>query len=173
MTDAPMTIHRIGANDAKLLENLLQLYIHDLSEIFDVAIGADGRYAYDRLPRYWSDPLNHYAFLIRCNGAVAGFAMVTRGSPATDRTDDLDLAEFFVLRTHRRTSVGRRAAQLLWRELTGRWVVRVSELNRNALPFWERVVQDFTAGDFLRSEYRGKTSGFRVFIFDSRKPRSV
>lgn len=173
MTSAEITIERAGADDTKLLENLLQLYIHDLSEIFAVKMGGDGRYAYEKLPLFLSDTETHRAFLIRCGGEIAGFAMVARGSPATDRADDLDLAEFFILRAYRRTNVGRRAAQLLWTELNGRWVVRVSEANRNALPFWEKVVEQFTCGAFARSEFHGKTSMFRVFTFDSRSFRSA
>ena len=43
--------------DAGLLANLLELYVHDLSEVFPrIEIGADGRFGYDPLPLYWSEP---------------------------------------------------------------------------------------------------------------------
>ena len=42
--------------DAVLLSNLLELYIHDLSETFPVELGADGRFGYEKLPLYWSEP---------------------------------------------------------------------------------------------------------------------
>ena len=65
-------------------------------------------------------------YLIRVRGRVAGFALVTRGSPATADPLDLDLAEFFVLRSYRRSGVGRRAAVLLWNSLPAHWIVRVA-----------------------------------------------
>jgi predicted acetyltransferase len=113
--------------DAELLSNLLELYVHDLSEAFAVDIGADGRFGYDKLPLYWAEPERRFAFLIRRGGRIAGFALVMRGSPASDDPDVLDVAEFFVLRRYRRAAVGRQAACLLWDRMPGgsphRWRV--------------------------------------------------
>ena len=39
-----------------VLTNLLELYVHDMSEFLPIEIGAEGRFGYDRLPRYWSEP---------------------------------------------------------------------------------------------------------------------
>jgi predicted acetyltransferase len=89
-------------------------------------------------------------------GEIAGFALVTRGSPATFDPTDLDLAEFFVLRGYRRSGVGRRAAGRLWDAVRGNWVVRVSDANGAGLHFWRDVVREY-AGDHyvetLRSEH--------------------
>src|SRR4051812_18727081 len=96
-------------HDAPLLANLLELYIHDLSAAFPhIELGADGRFAYPKLPLYWSEPERRFPFLIRCGAGVAGLALVTRGSPATEDPDVFDIAEFFVIRGHRRSGVGRR-----------------------------------------------------------------
>ena len=44
-------------SDALLLFNLLELYIHDLSDVFPhIELGPDGRFGYERLPLYWSEP---------------------------------------------------------------------------------------------------------------------
>jgi predicted acetyltransferase len=154
--------------DARVLANLLELYIHDLSEVFpDVELGADGRFGYSRLPLYWSQPKRRFPFLIKRDARVVGFILATRGSPAMDDPSVFDIAEFFVIRRYRRSGVGRRAAVLLWRGLPGRWTVRVSEANQGALPFWTRVVAEFTDGaanEFTRS---GSPHGWRVFSFES------
>ena len=52
--------------DTVALSNLLELYIHDLSEIFPLEVGHDGRYGYGKLPLYWSEPDPRFPFLIRC-----------------------------------------------------------------------------------------------------------
>lgn len=71
--------------EQRLLANLLQLYVHDLSEIFTgVQLGADGLFGYPRLASYWSEPQTHFPFLIRSFGKVAGFALAQRGSPMSD-----------------------------------------------------------------------------------------
>jgi len=156
------------ANDAALLSNLLELYIHDMSEVFpSIELGPDGRFGYDRLPLYWSEPERRFAFLIRCDARVAGFVLVMRGSPATEDPSVLDVAEFFVLRRYRRSGVGRRAAFLLWDRLPGRWIVRVSEGNRGALSFWRGIIAEYTRGAAAEVTRPGTPNDWRVFSFDS------
>jgi predicted acetyltransferase len=165
ITSEEVTLQIATTGDATLLSNLLELYQYDLSEIFPIKIGADGRFGYEKLPLYWSEPDANFAYVIRSRAEVAGFALVTRGSPATDDPDDFDLAEFFVLRSYRRSGVGRRAAFLLWDRHRGQWVVRVSQMNLGALPFWEGAIREYTGGLFCEKEYRGKSNMFRVLSF--------
>ena len=168
MIPAPeIDLETATAGDRSLLSNLLELYIHDLSDIFSIKIGGDGRFGYDKLPLYWSAPDTHFAYLIRWNAEVAGFALVTRGSPASEDPDDLDVAEFFVLRAYRRGGIGRRAAFLLWDRRPGRWVVRVSEMNRPGLSFWENAIREYTHGAYTEKRHPGKSHMFRVFSFAS------
>jgi predicted acetyltransferase len=154
--------------DATLLSNLLELYVHDLSAAFpNVELGPDGRYGYRDLALYWSEPERRFPFLIRCDGRVAGFALARRGSPASDDPDVFDVAEFFVLRRYRRSGVGRRAAILLWNRLPGRWLVRVSEGNLGALPFWAGVITELTRGAATEFKRPGHPYAWRVFSFAS------
>lgn len=154
--------------DAALLGNLLELYLHDLSEAFPtIELGADGRFGYDKLPLYWSEPEHRFPFLIRYGTRVVGFVLVTRGSPASDDPDVFDVAEFFVTRRHRRSGVGRRAAFLVWDRLPGRWIVRVSEGNRGALRFWAGVIAEYTRGAATEFKRSGTPNAWRVFSFDS------
>ena len=161
------------ANEAEsaLLANLLELYIHDLSEAFaTVRIGADGRFGYPRLSCYWSEPERRFPFLIRDAEKVLGFALAQRGSPMSEDPEVFDVAEFFVLRGERRSGVGARAAALLWDRLPGRWIVRVAEANRGGLPFWTRVIGDY-AGDAATQTLRVvDPHRWHVFAFDTRPP---
>jgi len=155
-----------------LLENLLELYIHDLSEIFSVELGPDGRFGYDKLPLYWTDPVGRHVFLIKYGSRVAGFAMATRGSPASKSQTDLDVAEFFVLRAFRRLGVGRQAAFRLWDAIQGRWVVRVVETNETGVNFWSEVVRSYTSGVF-ESTITEAPNAWRVFTFETRAKGAV
>ena len=152
---------------APLLANLLELYMHDMSELFAIEPGPDGRFGYEKLGLYWSEPDKRHAFLIKRGESVVGFAFAMRGSPATDDPTDLDVAEFFVLRRHRRSGTGREAAMALWNRLPGHWVVRVLETNRAGLPFWSEVVRAYTGGAFVESVRPGTPDDWRVFTFDS------
>jgi predicted acetyltransferase len=153
--------------DAAILANLLELYVHDLSEIFPVEIGRDGRFGYEHLPRYWEAPSLRFPFLVRADGALAGFVLATRGSPASQDPSDFDVAEFFVLRRYRRSGVGHAAATQLWDRIPGRWIVRVSTANRAGLPFWRRVVSEYTAGVFVEDERPGSPHPWRVLSFET------
>ena len=154
--------------DEQLLSNLLELYIHDLSAAFPhIALGADGRFGYPHLPLYFSERERRFAFLIHHDSKLAGFALVTRGSPLSQDPDVYDVAEFFVLRRHRRTGVGREAAFLLWKQLPGKWMVRVSEANPSALSFWSKVVAEFSNQTARQSSHPGRAAPWQAFEFDS------
>lgn len=155
-------------SDAALLSNLLELYIHDLSAAFpSIEMGADGRFGYPGLPLYWSEPERRFAFLIRFEGRIAGFALAMRGSPVSDDPEVLDVAEFFILRRYRRVGVGRQAAFLLWNSLPGKWIVRVSEGNPGGLRFWAHATAAFTHSGATESRHAGYPHGWRMFSFAS------
>jgi predicted acetyltransferase len=154
-------------DQAGLLSNLLNLYMHDMSEVFPVEPDADGIFRYPKLGHYWAQSDTHFPFLISAAGQVAGFALATRNSPASDDPHDLDVAEFFVLRGHRRTGVGRAAAFLLWDRIPGRWVVRVTGANGGGLSFWRRAIGLYTAERFVEERRSGSPLDWHVFRFDS------
>jgi predicted acetyltransferase len=166
MHDAPsVSLERATSRDHALLENLLELYVHDLSEAFHVELGPAGRFGYPRLSSYWIEPDRRSAYLIRAGSAIAGFAFAQIGSPLSDDPMDLDVAEFFVLRGQRRAGIGRKAAFLLWDQLPGHWVVRVSEGNRAGLGFWPATVSSYTGGKFSEMSVPGTPHAWRVLRF--------
>jgi len=169
---APPTVdlEPVPQDRAPVLANLLELYIHDLSVVFPLEPDANGRFGYENLPRYWTEPETRFPFFITTGGRIVGFVLATRGSPATTDPTDFDVAEFFVLRRHRRSGIGRNAAFALWRRFPGRLVVRVSEGNRAGLPFWQEVVGEFTGGAFEQRLRRTEPHAGRVLLFDSHRP---
>ena len=169
MTDQEVMLDPAAPREAGLLANLLELYVHDLSAVFPVVeVEADVRFGYDKLPLYWSEPERRFPFLIRYGTRIVGFVLVTRGSTVSDDPDIFDIAEFFVIRRHRRSGIGRRAAFLLWDRIPGRWIVRVSEGNADGLSFWAAVIAEYTSGVATESRRAGSPDPWRVFSFESR-----
>jgi predicted acetyltransferase len=119
------------------------------------------------LARYWGEPERCFPFLIRVGSALGGFALATRGSPATSDPTNLDVAEFFVLRRYRRSGVGRQAAGALWDRMPGHWVVRVAERNPEARPFWTRAISSYTQRRFTEAQAIVGDKAWTVFEFDS------
>jgi len=163
-----VTLELATAQEAPLLAHLLELYVHDVSDVFtQVELGADGRFGYAKLPLYFSEPERRFAFVLRHDGRVAGFVLATLGSPAAQEPDVYDVAEFFVLKRYRGARVGEAAARELWRRLPGKWTVRVAERNTGALAFWRRTVTKFTRGAALERTVPGEPHTWRVFSFES------
>src|SRR5882757_9534064 len=114
MTTAHIEVIAAGPDQEPILANLLELYIHDFSEFLDVQLGPDGRFGYPHLPLYWLEPDRH-PFLVKTEGELAGFALITRGQSVSGDEIVRDMSEFFVVRRYRRLGVGREVAHELWR----------------------------------------------------------
>jgi predicted acetyltransferase len=158
----------ISANqDQKvILENLIELYIHDFSEFVPLDVGEDGRFGYPGLSRYWREP-GHHAFLARVEGKWAGFALVRRMANAPEAGEAWDMAEFFVLRRYRRQSAGTQFAEALWNQRPGNWKVRVRADNIGGLSFWETAIGAFTGCPAVSRQLVADGVRWYLFLFQS------
>jgi predicted acetyltransferase len=150
-----------------MVANLLELYAHDFSEYIELSLGDDGRFGYKSLSTYWSEPTRH-PFLIERNGSSAGVVLVRRGSQITGDPDVWDMAEFFVMRGHRRHGVGAAAACEIWRGFPGNWEVRVTSKNQPALTFWRRAISEYVGNPTMPTLYEEDGSEWNLFAFESR-----
>jgi predicted acetyltransferase len=125
-----------------VLEQLWQLYRHDLSEFRGSMPDAAGRFTMGRLPAYFGDP-DRCGYLIHQGPALAGFALV-HGLTHEPRA----MGEFFVVRAARRQRVGHLAALEILRRHPGRWEIAFQEENRGAARFWRQVAAQAAAGAY-------------------------
>ena len=158
-----------GPERRATLDALFQLYVHDFSEQW---AGQDrgeleesGRFPdYPYLDLYWSEP-DRSAWLIRAGGHVAGFALLNTHSHS-GLPSDHDVAEFFVVRKHRRSGVGRAAALALIGGRTGQWELAVARANTQALSFWRGVAAALSPNvdelDLDDDRWNGAILRFRV-----------
>jgi predicted acetyltransferase len=127
----------------------MQLYLYDLSEFTGSALDVDGRFAYQYLDAYWSEP-GRRAFLARISGRPGGFALVNEHSVLSPEASGVrTIAEFFVLRPFRRVGLGSALALDVFRRFPGRWEVRQEHANEPAQFFWRKVIGEYTAGRFV------------------------
>ena len=131
------------SKDASLIQNLMQLYTHDFSEFWAGTTRGDldaaGRFAPYPLDDYWSRP-NWSAALIRCQGKLAGFALINDATH-TGLPAGRNIAEFFIVRKYRGNGIGRNAAEILFSRHPGSWEVAVARRNTRALQFWRRIIR--------------------------------
>ena len=153
-------IIRARTDDLAVVQNLFQLYIHDVSEFGRWDVNAQGNFDVPAgVANYWNGPVaaasrwhadwHGCPFLLRVDATLAGFALVKR--IATD-PKTFDMGEFFVLRKFRRSGVGRWSACALFDRHPGRWEIRELPLNAPAQAFWRGVIADYAHGDFTEGQ---------------------
>ncbi len=155
-----------GKPDETTLSNLMQLYLHDFSELDGSRISAEGRFEYPYLSAYFSEPDRH-AYLIWADESLAGFALIKKGSEIAEDDQPMDVAEFFVLRGHRMRGVGRAAFEEIVRSFPGPWTVRVQDENQAAINFWRRVIPAVSSAGFDTNIVNDGQRNWTVFGFDS------
>lgn len=130
-------IRLVPANraDRPLIANLIQLYLHDMTEFMPFPVGPDGRFEYGFLDRFWRQP-----YLIMSGDEIAGFALVVDDCPLTGRAPCWFMAEFFVLKAYRNQRAGQMALNLALAAHPGDWHIAVPHANRAAQGFWARVL---------------------------------
>jgi predicted acetyltransferase len=159
---------RAGAEHQSALGNLLELYIHDFSELVPMDVGDDGRYGYKSLPLFWSDN-SRLPFLARLDGKLVGFVLVTHGPELFGDSEAWDMAEFFVLRRYRRRGIGTQLAEKVWLHCPGRWQIRVMEKNVLARKFWESRIAKFTGEPAQYTPFVKDGVPWHRFSLDSRR----
>src|SRR5205809_782930 len=123
--------------DLPVVRNMTDYYVYDMSEHCGWDFAETGRIGgVDDIADYWATH-DHFAFLVRVDGKLAGFALVSRLSD--EPTPLHDVGEFFVVRKYRRRGVGRTVARTLFDRFPGRWQVRQLEANTPAVDFWRRM----------------------------------
>jgi predicted acetyltransferase len=130
------------ADERTALANMMQLYIHDFGELWSRSppgpLQDDGRYEDYPLDDYWG-AADHVPLLFRLDGHLIGFALLNthaHSGLAVDRS----MAEFFVVRAHRRDGAGTSAARTIFSHYPGQWETAVTRRNAGALPFWRSAI---------------------------------
>lgn len=156
----------ITKTEAPTLRNLFELYAHDFSEFVPRDIGPNGRFDVPIDEEWWTIG-DHFPFFIRHAGALAGFALIKRGSRLTDARDVMDIAEFFVVRGARGKNVGSSAAHALFTAFPGKWEIRVRRSNSTALAFWSRAVEKWLGRPVASTPFSTDGIDREVFRFES------
>ena len=130
-------------DEEHIIQNMMQLYVHDFSEQWAGTergeLEDDGFFAEYPLEPYWQEP-GRIPLLLRVEGRLAGFALVNAWSHS-GLSLDRSMAEFFVVRKHRRDGIGRRAAHIIFDRYPGQWETAVARKNHGALAFWRNTVR--------------------------------
>ncbi len=140
---------RVADPDERLpVYRMLELYQHDLSDIWDQDLDLHGEYGY-ALDRYWQRS-DCWPYVFRVAGQYAGFALVDRRVRIPG--DDFWMDQFFVLKKYRRRGVGSAAAIAVLDSHHGRWQIGQMAGNLAAQAFWRRFVASYTRDGYAEEQ---------------------
>ena len=140
----PLLIRQADPEDFPALEQLLELYQYDLSDIWLQDLDEAGRYGFD-LTRHRRAERSR-AYIAREGSQLVGFALT---APAiVTRTEGTWMEQFFVLKRYRRSGAGRELAKHVLLSQPGLWEIGQMPGNIVAYAFWHRVIGEVTGGDF-------------------------
>ncbi|MFE7117716.1 GNAT family N-acetyltransferase [Streptomyces sp. NPDC057654] len=143
-----ITLQPASAELRPVIEQLAELYRHDMSEFFGYLPDAEGRFGFTPLPLFFDEP-EREALVIRCDTAPVGFVL-TR--PMAE--GPTSISGFFVVRALRRRGVGRQVALQLLRSRPGAWGIAFQEANAGAARFWRGVAAAAVGPGNWREETR-------------------
>lgn len=127
------------------IQHMLELYSHDLSDFWDMELDCHGLFGY-RLDKYWMNPKCH-PFIFFANQHPAGFALVDDSVSLPE--NEIWMAQFFVVRGHRRKGLAELAARTIFDRIRGKWEIGQVPKNLPAQAFWRRVIGNYTSGKFV------------------------
>ncbi len=162
-----LTDARGSAIDREWLTNVYPFYLHDLSEFDDqhYSLNERGLWEPDYLPSWLEDGLDH-PLIIEESGGRVGFALVNEApSPYLRPGIRFRVSEFFILRSYRRSGIGKQAALALFNRLKGRWQLSMLPRNKAAICFWPQVINEYAKGLYQETSKAGDI----FYFFDTAK----
>jgi predicted acetyltransferase len=136
-------LHFVKATEAdrKLLWNIFQKFLYEMTNYYDDVMDAEGNYHYGYFDRYFEEP-DRTALLLYEGNALVGFAMLNSYSYIGAQPDHV-LAEFTIFPMYRRRHLGRQAAEWLFRTYPGAWELKYNERNAGAKALWTAATAPF------------------------------
>ena len=141
----PLELRKARPGDFSALQQMLELYQYELSDIWPQDTDAEAKYGY-KLERHRRDERFH-AHVALEGSQYVGFALV---APAiVTRKEGSWMEQFFVLKKFRRSGFGRAMALHVFHSHPGLWEVGQMPANLAAQAFWRQVIATATAGTFV------------------------
>jgi predicted acetyltransferase len=160
-------------DERPILRQLMELYQYDFTKFDGADIGPTGLYDYPYLDHYWVED-GREPYLVRMNGQLAGFVLISRYNYFSGEKDTWVIYEFFILRKYRRQGVGEQVARWIFDHHPGTW--QVSELSENpgAVTFWRKVIERYTQNKYEEynlddHRWHGPVQAFAALSVDSVK----
>lgn len=159
-----------------IIKNMYPLYLHDLAGIHGTLPNRYGIFEegevktlqeqYDIQQAWFEHPGKLFAYIIMADSLPAGFCMIGSGRYVPEDVD-FCIYETFILNPFRRRGIASNAVKEILNRHHGRWMLftQANEKNEGALRFWQKNIESFTGGDFIRMDRTIDCMPKKVFLF--------
>lgn len=121
-----------------ILENLVSIYLHDLSEFADdLIVNKDGKFEYDGLKLYFTKE-ELKPFFIYLKDDIIGFILFNTGKYVPQNID-FSVHEIFILKSFRKRGISAIAVKKLFDSYSGNYRIEQLADNKQAINFWKSV----------------------------------
>lgn len=137
-----MELIKVEKKDKELLENLLQLYLHDLSFNFPIDFSEEkGKFIYPELDQYFENK-NNIAYFMQKEGVKVGFILLNKNE------DEYLVQELFVLNPYKRRGIGREGACKIFDNYKGSWTIKSLPCSKDVELFWKDTLKEYTKDNY-------------------------
>ena len=133
--------------EKETLRNLMEKYLCEFSQWELTDVDEQGLYGYQWLDFYFTEK-NRWPYFLRVDGKLAGFVRVNDFPEVPEEKMDYCISEFFILPRYRRRGVGKEAVFRILDMHRGKWQLKRHPHNIPSVHFWNRVVNEYTRGNF-------------------------
>ncbi len=165
-TNLEIKLSLITESQKSILRKLIELYEYDFSEFDHNDLNEYGYFGYRYLDLYWIET-GREPFFIKVGGKLAGFVLLNAYCYLMKNAGAKSIAEFFVMRKYRRQGVGKTAACFIFDKYPGPWEVVQHGSNLPAIKFWEKVINQYTDGNFKKESVQTENWQGQALIFDN------
>ena len=138
-----------------VIKNLMQFYIYDFSEFAGYDVEEDGLFAaYPFLEKYWKEKDQKFPYIIKKEEKYAGFVLIK--FIESEKRNYFSIAEFFIMKKYRREGIGKAIAKQIFNLHKGQWEVYQKESNKPAQLFWNKIIDEYTKGQFKERFENGR-----------------
>ncbi|MBA3816069.1 MAG: GNAT family N-acetyltransferase [Parachlamydiaceae bacterium] len=144
-----ITLSKATQEDKNTIQNLGRFYVYEMSKYCGFLptweVPSNGLFECIDLSSYCDKPDRH-AFLIKVDDELAGFVLINKVGSTSDV--DWNIGEFFIVSKFQGKGIGYHAAEQVFNQFPGVWETSQIPENTAAIEFWDRVVSQYSHGQF-------------------------
>lgn len=148
---------RVTKEEYPKLENIFQLYLHELSAYFKADFNNETcKYEYDLIKYLDND--NNISYFIKEDNNICGFLLID-----IIENNTYEISETFIINNYKKRHLGTKAVTRIFNMYKGDWIIKTVPNSPVAEPFWTKVIEKYTNNNYKKI-YTGKYNRAELYF---------